>query len=218
MMCRLGWALAIAFVLDQSIARLMAGFGPGVDRVFTVITWFGQGGVILYPTGVFLLVALAASRMVPKLASKLRPLIASTATIFAVVAAAGLVNDLLKIMFGRARPRLGLAGDPSGFEFFRYGAKFASFPSGHTATSVAAAVVFSALFPRWRRAFIAFAVLIAVSRMVLDAHYLSDIIAGAAVGVGVALAVLAEMRRRGWAPLAETQDSAEGTVAVKGRE
>jgi undecaprenyl-diphosphatase len=192
--------IVAAFLLDQPVARLMAGMPPAVVRLFTAVTWFGQGGVVLYPAAAIGLAALGAGWLSPGRRRDARAVALAAGAVFAVVAAAGLVNDALKIAFGRARPHLWLAGDDSGFHALRYGAKFASFPSGHTATSVAAAVILSALFPRARWFFVLFAVVIGLSRIVIDAHYLSDVLAGAAVGGGVARILLDRMTKSGWTP------------------
>jgi membrane-associated phospholipid phosphatase len=136
----------------------------------------------------------------PDLRGRLDGPIRVLAAIFIAVAAAGLADDVLKIIFGRARPYLWLAGDNSGFGFFRYGAKFASFPSGHTTTSVAAALAFSTILPRGKPVFLVAALLIAISRMVLESHYLSDVIAGAVLGGTVAFPILNRLRERGWLP------------------
>lgn len=213
-------ALAAAFAVDQPVARMMAGNDAQIVAAARFVSWFGQGGVVLLPTGLLTLAAIAAKRPWPTIAARLDPLIARCAVIFTTVAAAGIVNDVLKVVFGRARPFLWLAGDDSGFGFFRYGAKVASFPSGHTATSVAAAVVFSALFPRWRVAFALFAGLIALSRIIAGAHYPSDVIAGAAVGGFAAVSIVRRPRIRAWIkPNAglETvpQESAAGAVEAK---
>jgi membrane-associated phospholipid phosphatase len=190
--------LCAAFAVDRPVARWMADAGPATLRVFGAITWFGQGAVILYPAGLVMLAAAALGWQRPDPRGRAWAVFRPAATIFAVVAAAGLANDALKIVFGRARPHLWLNGDASGFHFLRYAARYASFPSGHTATSTAAAIVFSALFPRSRGIFIAFACLIGLSRIVLDAHYVSDVIAGAAVGGLAAQIMLDRMREWGW--------------------
>jgi undecaprenyl-diphosphatase len=204
MTMRRRWALAGAlfllcasFAADRPVARLMADASPTTLRVFNFITWFGEGGVILYPAAAIVLIA-SLCRLSEDWRPRAARLLARSAAIFAVVAAAGLVNDALKILFGRARPHLWLAGDESGFHFLRYSAKYASFPSGHTATSVAAAVIFSALWPGGRPIFIAFAVLIATSRIILDAHYVSDVAAGALVGGAAAVIVLDLIHKSGW--------------------
>jgi undecaprenyl-diphosphatase len=62
----------------------------------------------------------------------------------------------------------------------------ASFPSSHAANIFALAVV---LGRRWRRAlplFLLVAVGVAVSRVYLNRHWVSDVVAGAAIGVGTA--------------------------------
>ena len=62
-----------------------------------------------------------------------------------------------------------------------------SFPSGHTASSFAAATVLGYYFKRYRYAFYAIAALIAFSRLYLFVHYPSDIIAGILLGIVCAL-------------------------------
>lgn len=59
----------------------------------------------------------------------------------------------------------------------------AAFPSSHAANAFAVALVFAR---RWRRlapAFLAFAALVALSRVWLDRHWTSDVLAGAAIGL-----------------------------------
>lgn len=58
-----------------------------------------------------------------------------------------------------------------------------SFPSGHTASSFAAALVLGYYFKGWRYIFYIFASLIAFSRLYLFVHYPSDIIAGILLGI-----------------------------------
>jgi membrane-associated phospholipid phosphatase len=200
-------AMALAFAVDQPIARAMAGLDPAALGVARFVTWFGQGGVTLYPAGIAILLGLAACHLAPGFAERLAGPIRKVAAVFITVAAAGLADDALKILFGRARPYVWLAGDDSGFGFFRYGSKFASFPSGHTTTSVAAALALGAMFPRWRPLFLVAALLIALSRIALDVHYLSDVIAGALLGAAVAFWALKRLEKRGWIPRQKAQDS-----------
>ena len=193
-------AMLLAFAIDQPVARAMAGMNPTIQNVARFVTWFGQGGVILYPTGIAVLAGLVARWLRPSARARLDGPLRMTAAVFIVVAAAGLSDDVLKVLFGRARPYLWLSGDESGFHFLRYGARFASFPSGHTTTSVAAALTFGTLLPRWRPFFWAFAVSIAASRIVLDAHYPSDVAAGAALGWIVATTLIEKLKKHAWLP------------------
>jgi undecaprenyl-diphosphatase len=201
------------FGLDQPLARWTARGSEGLRDLFGIVTWFGQGGVVLVPCGLFLL---ACSWLRPRLPSLAGPIARGTrgaALLFAAVAAAGIVNDLLKLIFRRARPELWLNGDPAGFFSGHFGSAYQSFPSGHTATSVAAAIILGQLLPRWRIEFASFAVLIGLSRIVLDAHYLSDVVAGAAVGAGTTILTLAWFRRKGWMHGPAPQD--EGSTLVQ---
>ena len=73
----------------------------------------------------------------------------------------------------------------------------ASFPSSHAANAAALAVL---VMRRWPRAgWIAWplAALVAFSRMWLDRHYLTDVLAGAAIGLGIAWWVTHWARGRG---------------------
>ena len=110
-----------------------------------------------------------------------------------VVAGGMLLNVLLKDLFGRARP--GWA-DPS------MALSDPSFPSGHTmmATIIYGfmAVLLMARIASWQWRFliaamtILFVLLIALSRMYLGAHYLSDVLAAMAAGIAwVALCLTA---------------------------
>lgn len=205
---------AALFGLDHPLARWTAHGGEGLRDIFGVITWFGQGGVVLVPCGLFLLACLWLRPRLPSLAASLKRAVGGAALLFLAVASAGIVDDLLKLVFERARPKLWLNGDPAGFFSGHFGSNYQSFPSGHTATSVAAAVVLGQIFPRWRAEFAGFAVLIAVSRVMLDAHYVSDVAAGAAVGALIALFVLAWFRRCGWWPHPDRPQD-DGRISVQ---
>ena len=77
----------------------------------------------------------------------------------------------------------------------------AAFPSSHSANAFAVAFVIAR---RWRRAAVpafAFAALVAWSRMYLDRHWLSDVVVGAALALG-----LAWLTSRAWRRWRETRN------------
>lgn len=65
-----------------------------------------------------------------------------------------------------------------------------SFPSGHTSSSFACAFVLSRLAPRLTVPLFALAALVGVSRVYVGVHYPLDVLAGAALGLLVATALL----------------------------
>jgi len=73
----------------------------------------------------------------------------------------------------------------------------ASFPSGHAATSFAAATMLSLSFPRFAPFLYVLAAAIAFSRVYVGVHYPLDVIGGAALGVLIATALRVLMIRIG---------------------
>jgi undecaprenyl-diphosphatase len=98
-----------------------------------------------------------------------------------------LTSSVTKAWIGRERPPDGLVHPAS-----------SSFPSGHTAfagtTSVALVLLFTSVGPRrrlwWSLAILATAAM-GWSRTYLQVHWLLDVLAGAALGIGIALTVFA---------------------------
>jgi len=102
---------------------------------------------------------------------------------FAVVAAA-LVAHAFKMLSSRARPDVffetgRMWNFPAGFRR----TDFASFPSAHAAAAFVMTAVLSRAYPRGRGVFFAAAILCAASRVLDLEHYLSDVLAGAGLGV-----------------------------------
>jgi undecaprenyl-diphosphatase len=62
-----------------------------------------------------------------------------------------------------------------------------SFPSGHTITAFAVAIALSEFYPALLPALLFCALSIAVSRILLGMHFLSDVVVGAILGTGLAL-------------------------------
>ena len=102
---------------------------------------------------------------------------------------AGLLVWLLKVPFGRVRPKLYFEQNLYGFEWFEIQPNFVSFPSGHTITIISTVVAFSLLFPKWRYLLLPLGALIAFSRVVLTKHYMSDVIFASFLGTMVAIAL-----------------------------
>lgn len=65
-----------------------------------------------------------------------------------------------------------------------------SFPSGHTLHAVSFSLVALSYYPQLAWIVLPFTALVALSRVVLGLHYPSDVLAGAVLGAGLAIATL----------------------------
>lgn len=114
----------------------------------------------------------------------------------ALAASAALV-DILKIAFGRFDPSF-LADEGSyGFAWIQAKPGMLSFPSGHASTSAAIATALSLMWPRARAVLIAVGGTAVAARAAQPAHFLSDVIAGAGLGVMVTVWVYRQFERTG---------------------
>jgi undecaprenyl-diphosphatase len=102
-------------------------------------------------------------------------------------AAADIIAEVGKEVIHRHRPFVHQLGPP---------ATTHSFPSGHTSTSVACALVLSSFAPRLRPLLYVLAALIAFSRLYNGDHFPLDVLGGAVVGAATALLLLGGFRPR----------------------
>jgi len=107
----------------------------------------------------------------------------------ASLAVASVVLHTIKILCGRRRPRDELELDLYGFRPFTFDPRKDSFPSGHALTIFCVAVVLSSAIPRLAALWFAVAVWLALTRALLNSHFLSDV----CVGAGIALVTTREV-------------------------
>jgi membrane-associated phospholipid phosphatase len=101
----------------------------------------------------------------------------------------GIVLHLIKWIAGRHRPIDLFNHGYFGFNYFGIGYELTSFPSGHAQTAFTLATALTILFPRWGIPAFIVAGAVGISRIILTSHYLSDVIAGAGVGILFTFAV-----------------------------
>jgi lipid A 4'-phosphatase len=176
-------AACIAYV-DRPIALYFHGASPPVAEVFRAITRFGVSTYYLIGTAALALTLWLAGRLAePPWAARLRAAAVAPLFLFLSIGVSGLVTDLLKFVFGRARPKLLFANEVFGFDWWGTKADFWSFPSGHATTAVAIATALYCLWPRFLPLYIGFAVMVSLSRAVIGAHYVSDIVAATFIAI-----------------------------------
>jgi membrane-associated phospholipid phosphatase len=173
---------AAALAVDMPLARLMdqATIPYDFRHLVRLGEGFAWGGTVAL---IILAAALLDSRgwrVIPRLA--------------VVAYGSGLLADGIKLLVARQRPLvLDLEVVQSTFLGWRPAlsagalAKLGddgthSFPSGHAATAAGLAIALSILYPRGRWLFAFLAALAAFQRIEVGAHFLSDVLAGAAVG------------------------------------
>jgi len=180
-------ALSMLF-LDSPAHEFAAGLPLWLVDVAYEITDFGRSTWILVPVGTLIvLIAFLASPTLDYMSrAVLAMAFARFGYVFVAVGLPGLVSTVAKRWIGRVRPS---AVGPFAYEPFSWRPEYASFPSGHATTAFAALVAFGAIFPRIRRVLWVYALFIAASRVLVCAHYPSDVVAGAAFGAFGALLV-----------------------------
>lgn len=178
-------ALLDAWAVSQA-RRLPYSFLVAANR----FTDLGKAGWFLWPIGIVLVALLAADR--PSGPRFPRLVIGAWAVrlsfVFIAIGLPGLFDTVIKRLIGRSRPFVdGL--DVWAYHPLNWHPKFASFPSGHSAAAFAALVAIGTIFPQARALLWIYAILIGISRVVVTAHYPSDVIGGAIVGAVGAMLV-----------------------------
>lgn len=149
-----------------------------------ILTDFGKDEYALSVLGGLLI---AVAIVAPTLRGIQRSLLLGLGTrlqfIFLAVAVSNLVTEVLKFCIGRGRPFVGGEANAFHFSHFAGNPAYYSFPSGHATTAFALALAVSAVWPQARVAMAIYALIIAMSRLVLLAHHPSDVVAGGMVGI-----------------------------------
>jgi membrane-associated phospholipid phosphatase len=170
-------------------------------EIFDQVTDFGKSVWFLVPTALMLAaIAAFASPALPRMSQRVLAAVAvRLGFLFLAIGLPGLCFVAVKRLVGRARPLVGGIAEPFLYRPLGWNVEYASLPSGHATDAFAIAMAVGALWPRTRAIMWTYAVVIAVSRVVLTAHFPSDVLAGAVVGVVGALLVRDWFAARGLA-------------------
>jgi membrane-associated phospholipid phosphatase len=141
-------------------------------------SWIVTVGIVSF-VGVWSVVGAAA----PGRARRICRLVVSAFTTWAVV------EFILKPAFGRADLETWFNSHDYGFQLLQGRPGYFSFPSGHAAVAASMASVFWIESTRWRAPLVIFVFLISVSVVLLNMHFLSDVVAGVFIGWSTAFAL-----------------------------
>ncbi|AOF90779.1 phosphatase PAP2 family protein [Sinorhizobium sp. RAC02] len=201
------WILAATVVLvlalipfDPALSQRAQGL-PGAIVTFNQrITDFGTFSWMIYGSAVIIIVAYIIHRVSRNetLAGRARTARRLSLYFFLTIGATSALVHLFKLIVGRARPELFADHGAYSLTPFAYDDLYSSFPSGHSAAVSAFFGAFSMLAPRLRPLFLIGALMIGVSRVIVGAHYPSDVAAGLLLGLWTAVATAFFFARKEW--------------------
>jgi undecaprenyl-diphosphatase len=175
-------ALAIAFV-DYPLDLVIGAIDSEHFRRVRLITDVGDSALYLIPLGLALVPLYWLRRSgLAALGTMADRAFSLVLFVFTAIALSGLLVNLLKLAVGRGRPRTLEQEGWFAFQPFSFDSDFASLPSGHANTVFVLATLLVLLWPRWRLLIWSVAAWLAFTRVLIGAHFLADVIAGAALG------------------------------------
>lgn len=178
---------SVAAIIDRPVRDEMRRYAPNDSRVMLQIERFGKEYSWPLLGGFFLAGVLGDDDNAKAVAGD---------GLSAIIIASGIITPAIKIVAGRSRPR-----DNDGtlnFHWFSkgYPSSNSSFPSGHATHAFALASVIASHYDETWVTCSSYTVasLVGVARSYHDAHFASDILAGALIGTLVGKSVVAHNR------------------------
>ncbi len=161
------------FYIDESVARFAIAHDATLSPIFDTLSHGADSTYWLIGSGVLWIIW--------RFYKKHEHHAKMAGFMFIAIVTTGLSVNLLKMLFGKARPILLKREEIFGFDWFVLPSAYDyhSFPSGHTTTAFTIATVLTLMFPRYWPAFYAYATAMALSRVLNWNHYISDVLAGA---------------------------------------
>ncbi len=193
--------LAVLSLLDAELSRWGTALPGPVVVAFRWISRLGDSDYALIGAAAMCAAGGVASLLVtrPHVKDAMRQFALIGAFWFCCVGLPSLITAVVKRLIGRARPALLDSVGTLDFRVMNWlDWTYQSFPSGHATTGFAICFAVSFVAPRAFPPMLVVAILISLSRIVLGAHYPTDIIAGAIVGTLGAYLVRYVFALRGW--------------------
>ena len=192
--------VAALIPFDPTLSERAQGLPETIVVFNQRITDFGTFGWMIYGSGLLVIVAYVVRRMSGNetLTGRARTARRLSLYFFLTIGTASALVHLLKFLIGRARPELFAELGAYSFTPFTGDVIYESFPSGHSTAVGAFFGAFAMLVPRLRLVFLLGALAIGVSRVIVGAHYPSDVAVGLLLGLWVALMMAFIFARQNW--------------------
>ena len=175
--------MILFFLLDRTIS-LFVNNNLATSWVFDAGTYFSylaDGSFVRITLALCFILILICDPYIKKQWTMLLLYICLSAAIAVVI------GEGLKVLLGRYRPIMLYENTLYGLHFFTKEWALNSTPSGHSLRAFSILTALSLVFRRWAVFFITIAVLVGISRVVATAHYPSDVLFGAFIGIFSAL-------------------------------
>jgi membrane-associated phospholipid phosphatase len=179
-------SLISMFFWDQNIALILdSEIGLRLDKAANMVTWLGLADVYFWICSFGYIAAVVSEKYFERRVSlhtsqKFKKYFR---LMFSGFVTSGLLTMILKMSFGRCRPYNSPVFDALYFKPFTLNWDFHSYPSGHTQVSFTLASFLAYVWPKMTIYFYILAGIIALSRVILDYHFLGDVIFGAYIGI-----------------------------------
>ena len=179
-----------ALTIDRRAAHFIYDHvSGGAHKKLDAITHYAKAGHWL-AAAILALIVGAALRHFDLLAAEVSMLVNYSLAFIASLTVGSAILHVIKLVLGRRRPRDDMEMGLYGFMPLAFNPDYNSFPSGHALTICCVAVIFTCVWPMWWPAWFAIAAILAVTRALLTAHFVSDVLIGAGIGLIAAREVL----------------------------
>lgn len=172
-------------LLDSWMLERVQALDPEARRFFRAVTDLGRPRWALIAAGIAIVGIFILRRRDQgdvQLEAQLSLMFNKAIFFFLSVAGSAAIAALAYGIIGRARPKLHDLVGPIEFRPMSFHPDYSSFPSHHATAVFAVATVVALLAPRWRVIAFLIAAWFAATRFLIGTHYLSDAVAGAAIG------------------------------------
>ena len=170
--------ILFTFLIDSKLTLFIFELNEPFKSFFHTATKFGDSFYYL----IIIVLLFFILRVKKNISPIFKNLYDLNTFVFYNIMLSGIVTQILKHIVGRPRPKM-LLSEYQSFDInlLSFNSNFHSFPSGHTSTIFSIVFVFYFLFPVIKKYIISLGIFIALTRLIIGAHYLSDVIAGCAV-------------------------------------